>query len=300
MGFTLVELLVVIAIIGVLVALLLPAVQAAREAARRMKCSNNLKQNVLALHNFHDTYGTFPKYTSSSVGWPSFVLPFVEQRAIGDKVLPTAASYSDATNANRLMGQNKLVMLLCPSFVVEKSFSTIDEISGFGKAYTTHYVGCMGPVGNLPGTSTPYPVSTTGADQGGIAADGMMSPVPFMTTTTPVATGIKMGEVTDGTSNTIMLFEMAWKGMEDAFRAWPRGYRWNSENVTAKNIQNAMRKVKYGSGNFNNISMGSNHPGGCNIGMGDGSIRFLSETVDLNKVLLPLASRASGEVIDNF
>ncbi len=85
-GFTLVELLVVIAIIGILVALLLPAVQAAREAARRMQCSNNLKQMALAAHNFHDTYGALPPLVSHSEG-PTFhyhILPYIEQQALKD------------------------------------------------------------------------------------------------------------------------------------------------------------------------------------------------------------------------
>jgi prepilin-type N-terminal cleavage/methylation domain-containing protein len=303
-GFTLVELLVVIAIIGVLVALLLPAVQAAREAARRMKCTNNLKQLALALHNFHDTQGSFPKYTSGSVGWHSMTLPYFEQRSLGDQVLPTAGAYNAGQNANRTMGQYKMPMFLCPSFVKEKSASTIDDVTGFGNAYTTHYYGNAGPMGNMPGTTSPYGVNTVSAAQGGLAADGMLPFVPQVQTTSspaPAPQGIRMADVTDGTSNTMMLLEISWQGVENGFRAWPRGYVWNADAGASKNVQNAMRTVKYnGSNNFNNISMGSNHPAGACIALGDGSVRFVSESVDLNTILLPLASRLGGETIPSF
>src|SRR5690606_35651696 len=112
-GFTLVELLVVIAIIGVLVALLLPAVQQAREAARRMQCSNNLKQMGLALHNYHDTYGSFPPRATGTTHGPNGdshnngrlnglipLLPFLEQGAMYDRIATgdgTRAPFGPAT-----------------------------------------------------------------------------------------------------------------------------------------------------------------------------------------------------------
>jgi prepilin-type N-terminal cleavage/methylation domain-containing protein/prepilin-type processing-associated H-X9-DG protein len=305
-AFTLVELLVVIAIIGVLVALLLPAVQAAREAARRSQCTNHLKQFGLGLHNFHDTYLAFPKHVSpggaTGVSWHALVLPFIEQKALGDQVLPNDRSYSGGQNANRVMGKFQLPIFFCPSCPDKQSSSTIDNISGFGNAYTTHYVGNMGPIGTNPLTGTAYPSNPS--TQGRIACEGILTLHPRVVTSNPnPPEAINMAAILDGTSNTLMLFECGWKGMElspGSYRAWPRGIAWNNDATACKNVQHAMNTVRYNGGsNYNSISMGSNHPGGCNVCLGDGSVRFLSRTIDLNRVLLPLASRAGAEVVAN-
>ncbi|MDP6554755.1 MAG: DUF1559 domain-containing protein, partial [Pirellulaceae bacterium] len=137
-GFTLVELLVVIAIIGILVALLLPAVQAAREAARRMSCSNNLKQIGIALHNYHDTYKTFPpdaiwwggnrktglSRTTNNAGvsggqrnytWIALILPFMEQQPLHDRIDFKVPGLRQNIGNNTELQSVVLPAFLCPS-----------------------------------------------------------------------------------------------------------------------------------------------------------------------------------------
>src|SRR5437763_413206 len=117
-GFTLVELLVVIAIIGVLVALLLPAIQAARESARRMSCQNNLKQLGLALHSFHDSYGGFPpgrvNATATASSWPPFILPYIEQKNLFERYRFDLRWDDANTNDNGVI-QTTIKTFMCPA-----------------------------------------------------------------------------------------------------------------------------------------------------------------------------------------
>jgi prepilin-type N-terminal cleavage/methylation domain-containing protein len=302
-AFTLVELLVVIAIIGVLVSLLLPAVQAAREAARRMQCTNHLRQLSISLHNFHDVNGSFPKQASpggvTGVSWLCLVLPYLEQKSLADQIRPDLASYTSGQNANRVLGQYRIAGLFCPSYIEQRSGSTIDNITNFGNAYATHYVGNMGPIGTGSAASR-YDFNPS--TQGLLACEGILPFHPTVITSNPATPqGVRMAMVTDGTSNTLMVFEVAWKGLElspGSYRAWVRGISWNGDSTGAKNVQNAMNTVRYNGGsNFNSISLGSNHPNGCNAGIADGSVRFLTKNIDLNLVLLPMASRERGETV---
>ncbi|HBN75421.1 MAG TPA: prepilin-type cleavage/methylation domain-containing protein, partial [Planctomycetaceae bacterium] len=127
LGFTLIELLVVIAIIAILVALLLPAVQQAREAARRSSCKNNMKQLGLALHNYHDTYSTFPpasvrqptgggvnEWESSMIGWQARILGFMEQSALYDLIDWGITPGNSGTNNTTVRG-TEVAGYRCPS-----------------------------------------------------------------------------------------------------------------------------------------------------------------------------------------
>jgi len=167
-AFTLVELLVVIAIIGILVALLLPAIQAAREAARRTQCVNQLKQIGLGLQNHGDIYKAFPKGSYSSttgpngLAWTVKILPFIEEQNLyakfdltkGYDAADGVAPATDRHVANRSV---KVDTYFCPSGVV---------LNDTGTTYTAHYYANMGPGGLTPGSTTVYyvlnPVDTTG------------------------------------------------------------------------------------------------------------------------------------------
>jgi prepilin-type N-terminal cleavage/methylation domain-containing protein/prepilin-type processing-associated H-X9-DG protein len=221
-GFTLVELLVVIAIIGVLVALLLPAVQAAREAARRMQCSNNVKQLSLGLQNYHDTflympYGARSRHpsnttsTSATYGssWLVATLPFCEQRPLFDKIIGLEVAnnqhYAQGTTTQGPRGaahNAKIKYMLCPSSPLPET-----ETTGGCILVVPSYAGIMGAV-NLTGqnpstnnvTETRQTASSTPTNGPGgsiLTAGGML----------PVNESLTMAACTDGTANCIIVGE---------------------------------------------------------------------------------------------
>lgn len=282
-GFTLVELLVVIAIIGILIALLLPAVQAAREAARRSQCSNQMKQLALALHNYHDTFRVFPAggrhgSNTNQLSWAVGILPYIEQSPLYTKFDFKINGYGN----HLYHALNRIDTFLCPSGKVDRSETSSEDATDpvtnvKDRPYTIHYYGVMGPKGLIPqfGTTTAnppsYQVLNPTDPHGGFALQGILGR----------NTAKSMRDITDGTSNTLMLGEISWNNA-NCYRSWVRGGD-GQPSASCKNVTHAINLIKYNNAdNFNDVSFGSQHPGGCQFAIADGSVRFLQESIDMD------------------
>jgi len=313
-GFTLVELLVVIAIIGILIALLLPAVQAAREAARRSSCTNNLKQVSLAVHNFHDIYKKFPPSTNSlmmrtalsggygwdRMGYLTHLLPFIEQKPLYDQVIAytltdkrpwSTGNFPDGTPCPY---KTKISSLLCPSDSTAPSTGDV----AFTSYHCNHGDISMnydwwewrGPFGNgergecgfnglVDGSSNTLMLAEICIGRTGSAA-------------APVKGGIANGVNTNPDQPTApcyarrgpndMLTGACQESMGDT--GWGLGRRWGDSHAIYTQFFTWMAPNSPTCGNTGESwaipTASSFHPGGVNVALCDGSVRFVSETIN--------------------
>ena len=313
-AFTLIELLVVIAIIAILIGLLLPAVQKIREAANRMKCTSHLKQIALACHNYHDTIGKLPPAYDAATGlsWHVLVLPYIEQDNLYRQFDFTNPSFlHTAPNRNDPHGLVKIVIYQCPSSPLKvQAFGPPNNTNGPSDyippgsgvpAAIPHYYGVNGPRGTNPATGQPYPLGTATHEGVRAATSGMFQRDG----------DLNLASVTDGTSNTIMVAEMSWVSPQfgTRYRSWVRGGEEYAGVVTGRpafvvscrNVTNGINAIFTANliVPYNDVPFGSMHPGGMCAAFGDGSVRFLKQTLTIT-TYRALASRDGGEVVSDF
>ncbi len=273
-AFTLIELLVVIAIIAILIALLLPGVQKVRESARRVSCSNNLKQIGLALHNYEGVNGSFtPGYSSAlGWGWGTHLLPYLEQDQVY-RALDLTRPLKDPVNVARA---TLLKTYLCPSAGPAAAFMTVDV--------TGASVVLVGPAS--------YPGIAGTAKTGVIANDGVML----------IDQRVALAQITDGTSNTVVVGE---RSPAQGQVAWP-GAPPETVLSSAKDADGAefapgfvlgtLNKLPFAADTVDADALLSNHGPVTPFLFADGGVRLVGANVSL-VVLRALATKAGGEVV---
>ncbi len=289
-AFTLIELLVVIAIIATLVAILLPAVQQAREAARRSTCKNNLKQIGLAIHNYHDTFNTLPPGSIKHPfygdnwnphGWSAMILPFLEQNAVYDALANETQNWGNEPKFNagdNPVGASVIPVFLCPSDVMPNN--------------NTYLEGNTNAKSNYPGNGGMLFVN-----------DNDYNPSSF---TGPFAVNAtrRFADVTDGLSNTIIVGERDGgisAGVTERFAAWwvgtdhvgwhDRMYAFTSKSYPINNLVGGV------SGQAR--AFASLHRGGAQFVLGDGHVVFISENID-GATYEALGTIHGGEIVGQY
>jgi prepilin-type N-terminal cleavage/methylation domain-containing protein/prepilin-type processing-associated H-X9-DG protein len=272
-GFTLIELLVVIAIIGLLVGLLLPAVQATRESARRSQCRNNMKQIALGLHAHHDAKKRLPAALvrqappSDYVGWTwtAFVLPYMEFLTTFSRIGVGTSDIPWGT-ADPTVADTAIPTLICPSCTIATGAVSGKVRADWGwgnfRGSKTNYLGNGGP------KSTWESVLGSNADRQRASLGALR-----------METGVMLKDVTDGTSKTILIGEGGGKAASAANDPYMPGI-----SVCTPDTRNTPRTViRYGAEKINSgevRAFGSAHPGGAHFAMCDGSVRFIDDRIE--------------------
>jgi prepilin-type N-terminal cleavage/methylation domain-containing protein len=282
-GFTLVELLVVIAIIGVLVALLLPAVQSARESARRMRCGNNLKQMALAVHSYVDVYKSIPighMYRGiwdgdpndadggTGFGWGAAILPYIEQNALSNQLDSRFPVSNTNKSRNLTLAQTPVAIFSCPSDFKPKNWTD----GAVTNSATASYKACGSAYDGWSG-------GAVGVVQNTMRFNGLFD-------RDNRAGSMRLVEITDGTSNQFLIAETKWK-MDNAGRNRTRifgstdnpGFATGASNALMLNGQWQMNWTQPEGNPQPHRTAGSNHPSGAQFALADGSARFVSENI---------------------
>ncbi len=317
-GFTLVELLVVIAIIGILVALLLPAVQAAREAARRSQCVNNMKQLGLAMHNYHDTFKTLPPGHSpgmptwtdqnqSGYVWVRFIMPFIELGNMADQ-WQTDRMYADGAKVNGVANidliRTEIEAYKCPSDTTTKTWNNVPNYNyavNLGNTDTGRNGTTSAPFNGVVWGRAPFHAYAQGA------ASSAAVPV------------YRLADLTDGTSSTLLLAEvragqvgqdlrgLTWYGPHVGFTTFYGPNTTSPDSLASgfcNNAGNAPLKLpcvgaSTAAGTPTLFASRSRHPGGVIVGLGDASSRFVSQTIDIT-TWRNLSTMQDGQVIGDY